>query len=52
MLTVEQVLFEVLFDFNCAIDFSNKDVGGNETNCTSKNPKCKTDQECITKIEH
>jgi hypothetical protein len=41
-----------LFYFNSSINFSDKYVWCNKTNCTSKNPKCKTDQECITKIKH
>jgi hypothetical protein len=44
--------FFASFYFNSRINFSDKDVWCNKANCTSKNPKCKTDQECITKIKH
>jgi hypothetical protein len=38
-------------NFNSGIDFSDKDVRCNKTDCTSENPKGKTDQKCIAKIK-
>jgi len=40
------------FDFNSCIDFSNKDIWCDKANGACKSPKCKTDQECITEVQH
>ena len=45
-------VFFFSFNFNSRIDFSNERIRSNETNGTSQCPKCKTDQECITEVEH